>query len=146
MIQIRRAEKEDVAFIAALEKATFSLPESESAFSDMLAKADHILLVATEGDQQLGYIGAYTVCRESDILTIAVLPAARGRGIGSALLSALMQMLKDSGESDAIFLEVRQSNTPARALYTSLDFTEIGVRRGYYQNPKEDAILYKRIL
>lgn len=142
MMQIRRAERGDIAWIAALEKETFSLPESEAAFAEMLGKCDHILLVAERDGEKVGYICAYTVCRESDILTVAVAPAARRSGAGRALLGALIEAL--APESDAIFLEVRQSNTPARALYASMGFCEIGVRRGYYQNPKEDAVLCKR--
>lgn len=141
-MQIRRAERGDIAFIAALEKETFSLPQSEAALAEMLGKDDHILLVAEQGGEPIGYVCAYTVCRESDILTVAVAPSARRCGAGRALIGALVEAL--TRESDAIFLEVRQSNTPARALYTSMDFCEVGVRRGYYQDPKEDAVLYKR--
>lgn len=141
-MQIRRAERGDLAFIAALEKETFSLPQSEAAFADMLGKEDHILLVAEQHGAPVGYVCAYTVCRESDILTVAVAPAARRCGAGRALLEALIEVL--TGDSDAIFLEVRQSNVPARALYASMGFCEVGVRRGYYQHPKEDAVLYKK--
>ena len=108
----------------------------------MLGKEDHILLVAEQHGAPIGYICAYTVCRESDILTVAVAPAARRCGAGRALLEALIEVL--TGDSDAIFLEVRQSNAPARALYASMGFCEVGVRRGYYQHPKEDAVLYKK--
>lgn len=141
-MQIRRAERGDLAFIAALEKETFSLPQSEAAFADMLGKEDRILLVAEQHGAPIGYVCAYTVCRESDILTVAVAPAARRCGAGRALLEALSDAL--AGDSDAIFLEVRQSNAPARALYASMGFCEVGVRRGYYQHPKEDAVLYKK--
>lgn len=141
-MQIRRAERGDLAFIAALEKETFSLPQSEAAFADMLGKEDRILLVAEQHGAPIGYVCAYTVCRESDILTVAVAPSARRCGAGRALLEALTGAL--AGDSDAIFLEVRQSNVPARALYASMGFCEVGVRRGYYQHPKEDAVLYKK--
>lgn len=141
-MQIRRAERGDVAFIAALEKETFSLPQSEAAFAEMLGKEDHILLVVERDGAPIGYVCAYTVCRESDILTVAVTPSARRCGAGRALLEALTGAL--AGDSDAIFLEVRQSNAPARALYVSMGFDEVGVRRGYYQHPKEDAVLYKK--
>ena len=142
MTQIKKAENSDIPFIAALEKETFSLPQSESGFREMLEKPDHVLLVAEQDGHFCGYVCAYTVCRESDILTVAVSPDARRCGIGRALIEALIDAL--TGESDALFLEVRESNTPARALYTSLGFCEIGKRRGYYQSPKEDAVLYKR--
>ena len=142
MLQIKKAEKSDIPFVAALEATAFSLPQSESAFAAMLEKQDHLLLVAAKDGAPVGYVCAYTVCRESDVLTVAVSPSARRCGIGRALIDALIQALQ--GASDALFLEVRTSNAPARALYTSLGFAEVGVRRGYYQSPKEDAVLYKR--
>ncbi len=144
MIRIRKAERGDLAFIAALERETFSLPQSEAAFTEMLGKADHLLLLAERDDAPIGYICAYTVCRESDILTVAVTPTARRSGAGRALIKALLDAL--AGSSDAIFLEVRQSNAPARALYTAMGFCEVGIRRGYYRQPREDAVLYTKEL
>ena len=90
----------------------------------------------------IGYVGAYTVCRETDIVTVAVAPDMRRMGVGKQLLATLADAL--SGNSDALFLEVRESNTAARALYTGMGFAEIGKRRGYYSHPTEDAILYKK--
>ena len=142
MILIKKAEKSHIPRIAALEAETFSLPQSESALLGMLEKDDHILLVAEQSGALVGYVCAYTVCRESDVLTVAVAPSARRGGIGRALCEALIDAL--GGKSDVIFLEVRESNAPARALYASMGFAETGKRRGYYQDPREDAILYKR--
>lgn len=143
-IEVRRATASDVAFLAALEKATFSLPQSAKDFESMLNAPDKVLLVAVGDGSPVGYVGAYTVCRETDILTVAVDPAARRSGVGRQLMTALFAALTQ--ESDAVFLEVRESNAAARALYTSLGFAEIGVRRGYYKLPTEDAILYKKEL
>lgn len=142
--EVRRATDADIAFLAALEEATFSIPQSAKDFENMLDAPDKVLLVAECDGVPVGYIGAYTVCRETDILTVAVDPAARRSGIGRQLLLALLAALEK--ESDAIFLEVRVSNTAARALYTSLGFVEIGMRRGYYKFPTEDAVLYKKEL
>lgn len=142
--EVRRATAADIAFLAALEEETFSIPQSAKDFENMLDAPDKVLLVAECDGVPVGYIGAYTVCRETDILTVAVDPAARRSGIGRQLLLALLAALEQ--ESDAIFLEVRVSNTAARALYTSLGFAEIGMRRGYYKFPTEDAVLYKKEL
>lgn len=141
-INVRAAHSGDIGFIAALEKEAFSMPQSENELSKMIASPDNTLLVATHGDELLGYIGAYTVCRESDIVTVAVSPKYRRCGVARALIEALCDEL--SGLSDAIFLEVRESNEGARALYLSLGFAETGVRRGYYKKPTEDAVLYKK--
>lgn len=110
----------------------------------MLDAPDKVLLVAVGDGTPVGYVGAYTVCRETDILTVAVAPAARRSGVGRQLMAALFAALAQ--ESDAVFLEVRESNAAARALYASLGFAEIGVRRGYYKLPTEDAVLYKKEL
>lgn len=142
--EIRRATPSDIAFIAKLEAETFSLPQSAESLSEMANGCAKILLVATLDGEYAGYIGAYTVCRESDIMTVAVLPAFRKKGVGRALVNALFDEL--NGESDALFLEVRASNTAAISLYTSLGFERIGVRKNYYKSPTEDAILYKKEL
>lgn len=141
---VRRAAAADIAFLAALEKDTFSLPQSEKDFENMLDAEDRTLLVAEANGVPVGYIGAYTVLGETDILTVAVDPAARRQGIGRLLLETLFRAL--SGKSNAIYLEVRESNAPARALYASLGFVEVGRRRGYYKRPTEDAVLYKKEL
>ena len=143
-VTVSRAVEDDIAFIAALEKESFSMPQSENELLKMLASDNNILLVAKFGDTLAGYVGAYTVCRESDIVTVATSPTFRRKGVARELLSALFESL--SGESDAVFLEVRESNGAARALYQSLGFFETGIRRGYYKNPSENAVLYKKDL
>ncbi len=142
--EIRKAAESDLDFIAALEKETFSMPETREDFEKMLENPEKHLLVATCDGVIAGYICAYTVCRESDILTVAVLPAFRKMGIGRALVNALFDAL--SGESDALFLEVRESNAAARALYEGLGFMQVGMRKNYYKLPKENAVLYKKDL
>lgn len=143
-IEVRRAAESDIDFIAALEKENFTLGESREDFVKMLADGEKVLLVATLDGERAGYVAAYTVCRESDILTVAVESAFRKNGVGKALLSALFDALQ--GQSDALFLEVRASNDAARKLYLACGFSEIGTRRNYYKLPTEDAILYKKDL
>ena len=143
-IEVRRAAECDLDFIAALEKETFSVPESREDFEKMLTSGDKVLLVATLDGEAAGYICAYTVCRESDILTVATAKHFRKMGVGRALLDALFASL--DGVSDAIFLEVRESNASARRLYASCGFSEIGTRKNYYKLPTEDAVLYKKDL
>ena len=141
-ITVDRATYADVPFIAALEKETFSMPQSEKELEKMIASDTNLLLVARCDGILSGYVGAYTVCRESDVVTVATSPSFRRKGVAKALLTALFDNLR--GESDMLFLEVRESNIAARALYQSLGFGEIGIRRGYYKNPSENAVLYKK--
>ena len=143
-IEILNAEHCDLAFIADLEKVTFSMPQSLSSLEKMLLSDDNVLLVAKCDGENAGYIGAYTVLRESDIVTVAVESSFRRKGIARALIAALFEKL--SGSSDALFLEVRESNSAARALYESLGFEKIGIRKGYYKSPAENAVLYKKEL
>lgn len=110
----------------------------------MMDASDRVLLVAECDGKCFGYVGAYSVCGETDILTVAVDPSVRRMGIGRKLLDALVDALDP--DNDAVFLEVRESNDAARALYVSLGFVEVGRRRGYYKFPTEDAIMYKKEL
>ena len=77
-------------------------------------------------------------------MTVATKPAFRRRGIAKEMITSLFDAL--SGESDALFLEVREGNFAARTLYASLGFFEVGMRRAYYKNPTENAVLYKKEL
>lgn len=82
---------------------------------------------------------------QADVLTIAVAPRCWGKGIGSALLGALVQAARDHGCTE-VFLEVREDNSRARGLYLRRGFEEIGVRRGYYQPSGVNAIVMRKDL
>lgn len=88
----------------------------------------------------LAYAVLYLAGDEGDIANIAVLPPYRRTGIGSLLLDTMLQQAKSEGIC-SVYLEVRQSNTPAILLYLSKGFEEIGKRKNYYRNPREDALL-----
>ena len=99
-----------------------------------------------DGDTVAGYIGSQTVLGESDMMNLAVRPDYRRRGIGRALVLALCGALKKQMLASALTLEVRDSNAPAAALYASLGFEQIGLRKNYYQHPKEDAHILRKEL
>ena len=88
----------------------------------------------------LGYVGSQTVLDETDMMNIAVHPDYRRRGIAAALIEALVFSLKARG-SRSLKLEVRTSNHPAIALYEGMGFVRLGLRKNYYRNPKEDALI-----
>ena len=90
-----------------------------------------------------GYIGSQTCGDESDVMNVAVHPEFRRRGIAEALVTALVDQLK-AIESRCLTLEVRASNVPAIALYSKLGFVEVGRRKNYYRNPKEDALIMRK--
>ena len=132
-----------VAQVAALERGCFTDAWSEATVAGQLANELSLWLVAVEGETVLGYVGSQTVLDSTDILNVAVSPDHRGCGIGRALLTELEQRLRQQGVTE-VLLEVRPSNAPAIALYTSLGFVQVGRRPNYYLNPREDALILKK--
>lgn len=143
MIQILSMTRAHVPQVAELEKRCFSAPWSENSIASELKNELAIWLVAAEGDRVLGYVGSQTVFPETDMMNIAVLPECRREGIAEVLVDALVMELKRIG-STSLTLEVRASNAPAIALYEKKGFREVGRRRNYYRNPREDALILRK--
>ena len=129
--------------VAALEKCCFADPWSENSVASELENPLSLWLVAMDGERLAGYVGSQTVLGESDMMNVAVDGAYRRQGVGKKLIETLVVHLKDR-ESHCLTLEVRDSNTPARNLYASLGFSEIGRRKNYYRNPREDALILRK--
>lgn len=129
-------EPEHLAQIAALEIACFSDPWPESILVRELQNPLSLWLCAVNGDTVAGYIGSQTVLGESDMMNIAVHPDYRRRGVGRALVLALCKALRRQMLASALTLEVRDSNAPAIALYDSLGFEQIGLRKTITNTPK----------
>lgn len=134
-----------VSAVAALETICFSDPWSENSVSSELKNKLSLWLVAEENGTVAGYIGSQTCGEESDVMNVAVHPDFRRRGIAEALVNALVAELKAIG-SHCLTLEVRASNVPAIALYEKMGFSEIGRRKNYYRNPREDALILRKEL
>ena len=141
---IERMNETHVAAVAALEKLCFADPWSLSSIASELNNPLALWLVAVEDGDLCGYIGSQSVMGESDMMNVAVHPDHRRKGVGEMLVLALCEAL--SGENTSLALEVRSSNTPAIALYEKLGFTQVGLRRNYYRNPKEDALILRKEL
>ena len=137
---IRRMTMADVDGVAAVEAATFPHPWSRSAFESEMKNVAARYLVAEEAGRIIGYAGAWIILDESHITNIAVLESHRGQGIGRRLTQGLMQYLSNLGAAYAT-LEVRKSNTVAQNLYVSIGFIKLGVRKRYYEDNGEDALL-----
>lgn len=142
-MEIRKMTAGEVSQVAELEKLCFTLPWSEKSVAGELENPLALWLVAMEGDSLAGYVGSQTVMDETDMMNLAVAPQFRRQGVGEALVSALVASLKERG-SRCLTLEVRDSNEAARALYAKLGFVEIGRRRGYYRDPREDALILRK--
>ena len=152
---IRRCMPADLERVEAIERASFADPWSFETFSDALSLRHLRFLVAEESPRGgaaeggepsvVGYVVALVMADEGEIADVAVLPAAKRRGIGRALLERMSAELAEEGVH-ALFLEVRESNAAARALYSALGFAEVGRRPAYYRHPSEDALLLRRDL
>ena len=143
MIRILQMTAQQVSQVAALEKRCFSDPWSENSVASELENPLSLWLVAMDGERLAGYVGSQTVLGESDMMNVAVDEDYRRQGVGKMLIGALVEHLK-ARQSHCLTLEVRDSNTPARNLYGSLGFSEIGRRKNYYRNPKEDALILRK--
>lgn len=140
---ITKMNKDHVLQIAELEKICFSDPWSVNSIASELDNRLSLWLVALEDDKVIGYVGSQTVLGETDMMNIATHPDYRKRGIATALITGLMEALEASG-SHSLMLEVRASNEPAVSVYRNLGFEEVGRRKNYYRNPKEDALIMRR--
>lgn len=140
MIEILRMNETHVAAVAELEKQNFSEPWSENSVRGELTNPLALWLVALDGDAVVGYVGSQMVLGEADMMNIAVADSHRRRGIARKLVEALIAQL----DATMLTLEVRASNVPAIALYESLGFTQVGLRKNYYRKPKEDALILRK--
>ena len=141
---IERMNETHVAAVAALERLCFADPWSENSIALELKNPLALWLVAVEDGEICGYIGSQSVMGESDMMNVAVHPDHRRKGLGEKLVLALCDAL--SAENTSLALEVRASNAPAISLYEKLGFEQIGLRKNYYRNPKEDALILKKEL
>jgi ribosomal-protein-alanine N-acetyltransferase len=153
---IREMNFDDIAEIAEIEKLYSETPWDANGLLTYLLRDDTIFLVAdsldfvpAEGEAPedyydtphlLGYAGLLMVPYEADILNITVRPEARRQGIATQLLGKIGELAESRGVT-VIHLEVRESNTPARTLYEKLGFTVDGIRKNYYERPRENAVL-----
>ncbi|MBR4971352.1 MAG: ribosomal protein S18-alanine N-acetyltransferase [Oscillospiraceae bacterium] len=134
-----------VAQVAQLEAICFSDPWSENSIASELNNALSYWLVAQEDGVVVGYIGSQTVFPESDVMNVAVHPDYRRKGIGAMLVEALITHLRNN-RCESLTLEVRASNESAIALDEKLGLEQVGLRKNYYRNPKENALILRKVL
>jgi [ribosomal protein S18]-alanine N-acetyltransferase len=138
--RIRSAVPADAAPLVEIERRCFSDPWSENSFREALESPWTFGLVA----HNAGGIGGYLIGREvagtGEVLNLAVAPDCRRRGVARALLRAGLVRLRKRRVQE-VFLEVRESNQSAQALYLSSGFRPVGQRTAYYRSPKEDALV-----
>lgn len=140
-------ERADLDGVMAIEEASFPTPWSRSLFEGEIARSfsDALVAVSAESGEILGYSVCWTVADEAHLLNIAVTPESRGIGVGRALLGECIRRGAKAGAT-LIHLEVRAGNREALRLYARHGFSFQGIRRGYYTDTGEDAILLSRDL
>ena len=141
----RPSELRDVDMMSAIERVCFTVPWSRESI-EQTVKSDAAYCVSVLcGDDVVGYGFSVTVADESEILNLAVSPEHRRRGIGRLILDEMLKGAASSGAKTA-YLEVRESNKAASALYESEGFTVVGRRKNYYKLPTEDAVIMAKVL
>ena len=144
--RLRPASLADVPAIARLELRAFSDAWTEAQLVDSLSQSGAVGLVAQEDDDiVVGHLIGRTVVDEGEILTLAVAPERRRRGIAARLLTEALAIMAGRGVG-RVWLAVRASNDAAQALYQEHGFAPAGRRRGYYREPVEDALVLRREL
>jgi ribosomal-protein-alanine N-acetyltransferase len=166
-VKIRKATVDDVSFLIEIGRESSSAHWSERQYRELFAGTSGRLVLVAEAEEEtkgapangpsrgsdehdalyrhvggLGFLVARDITPEWELENIVVAPPARRTGLGTKLLKALLDTVRDTNDG-AVFLEVRESNSAARGLYEKLGFRETGRRKSYYVNPLEDAILYR---
>ena len=135
----RRALAEDVSKIARLEEEIFSDAWSERAVSDCIMRGGMCFVAVSDGEL-VAYVIGVLIAPEGEIYRVAVAPEKRRRGIGYRLLDYSVKTERGRG-LETLFLEVRSQNTAARSLYKAYGFEEISIRKNYYRDPTDDAVI-----
>jgi [ribosomal protein S18]-alanine N-acetyltransferase len=155
-IRVRAMESSDLERVLEIERASFTMPWTESTFRGLLRRRDAHLFVAEASRAQpdasgsaAGYVAGYAVVwvvvDQAELGDIAVERGWRGRGLGRLLLETVLDRARREGVRE-LFLEVRPSNEGARRLYERYGFEEVGRRRNYYSEPREDALVLRRTM
>jgi [ribosomal protein S18]-alanine N-acetyltransferase len=142
-VEVRELEISDLNAIEAIEQRAYPTPWSRSMFASELAKPTSICLGAFEGSDLLGYVINSRYVDAWHVMNVAVDPDRRRRGVATTLLERLFELTRDD-ERRGYTLEVRISNEDAIHLYERLGFEPRGIRRGYYTDNKEDALIMWR--
>lgn len=140
--RIRPATSADAPALATVERRCFSDPWSEHSFREALGASWTFGLVAEIPRGTVGYLIGREAGGVGEVLNLAVAPDYRRRGLARGLLDAGLATMRRRGVSE-VFLEVRESNITAQALYLAYGFRPVGQRNDYYRNPREDALVLR---
>lgn len=145
-VRIRRMRGADLAGVLDIERRSFGSPWSERTFRTLLRRRNARSIVAEDGAGEVaGYAVVWYSGSEAELGNLAVEPERRRRGVATALLREVLRGVRSRG-LERLFLEVRKGNEAARRLYERQGFQVVGVRPGYYVNPREDALVMRRVV
>ena len=139
-MDIRRAIADDATAISEMEAEYFSDPWQRKDVLSYICSSDGMCFVATDGGDVIAYVLGRIIPPEGEIYRVAVKKEKRQRGIGYRLLSFALKTERGRG-LETTFLEVRSKNIAARRLYTAHGFKELSIRKNYYKNPDDDAVI-----
>lgn len=140
MVSIREMSLKDIEQVSCIEESIFSIPWSKTSFEDSMNSKNTLFLIAEKENEIAGYLGMYLFGEEADISNVAVSKTHRRQRIARMLLEKGLIQMKERGVKN-VTLEVRETNIPAIRLYESMGFQEVGIRKDYYKEPVENALI-----
>lgn len=145
MLSLREMKIQDSGQIAELEQEIFTDAWTQTGIEETFAQAHSVIVVAEEESKIQGYCILYVVFDEAEIARIGVTERVRHSGVGSLILQFGEKICKEKG-TERLLLDVREGNLPARKFYEKHGFLVDGVRKNFYDNPKEDGVLMSKNL
>lgn len=139
-MRIREMTENDLLAVCMLENQNFSNSWSQKSFEDAIGREDTVYLTAEEENKVIGFCGIWLSYETADLCHIVVDPSARGKGVATKLLQQGILQCRERF-TERLLLEVRSSNLPAIQLYKKNNFKSIHIRKEYYSNPTEDAVI-----
>ena len=145
MMNIRPANENDIKTLTEIDEICFSSPWSEKSFTDEIVNNKIAMYLVAEVDSKVvGYAGLWVILEEGHITNVAVHPDFRGKGLAKKLLTELLATAEEAG-ANIYTLEVRATNESAIALYESFNFKSVGLRKKYYEDNGEDAVIMWKV-
>lgn len=145
-VSVRALRPDDIARVVEIEAEAFTSPWQAETFEGLVGRPSvELLVLVDESDAVIGYAVLWCVVDQGELANLAVAGERRGQGLGRYLLARVLDVARSRG-LEKVFLEVRASNARAAQLYESFGFSGVGVRRGYYDKPREDARIMKLTL
>ena len=140
---IRKMTKKDISSAVAVDDKAFNKPWSDTSFADEIGKDYAHYFVCQDETEIIGYVGIWCLYETAELIRIAVNPSRQQKGVGKLLMTEILNCARDCG-CERMLLEERCTNTPAQSLYRKFGFSEISVRKGYYDG--EDASIMEKKL